>query len=108
LGTHVFDRVKKTASILLAIFFVVSLTAAAASAQPNVRGPSGHPNIRWEGRTMWDDEHHWNWDGQNWHDNDHNFRWDGHDWWDDEHHWRWDGSRWWNGNQRWDGSSWRS
>ena len=108
MGKQIFVRIEKVVAILLAIFFVMTLTAASVGAQPSpaFSGPAGHPNMRWDGHTMWDDQHHWRWNGHNWYDNDHNFRWDGHNWWDDKHHWRWDGQHWWNGNHWWDGHRW--
>jgi len=95
MGEHTFTRIKKTVAILMAVFFIATLTAVSASAQPSPvsRGPAGHPHMRWDGHNMWDDDHNW--------------RWDGHNWWDDRHRWRWDGNRWWNGNRWWDGNNWR-
>lgn len=106
MGEQKFGRIKKTMAILLSVFFVATLAAASASSQPNFRGPVGHPQMRWDGHNMWDDNHNWRWDGHDWWDNEHNWRWDGHNWWDDEHHWRWDGNHWWNGNRWWDGGRW--
>ncbi len=110
MGEQIFNKMKKTVAILMAVFFIATLAAVSASAQPYpaFRGPGGHPNMRWDGHNMWDDDHNWRWDGHNWYDNSHNWRWDGRYWRDDNHHWRWDGHRWWDDKHNWwDGNKWR-
>lgn len=90
-------------TILLAVFFVATLTVSSAGALSSGK-PEEHPKsapndqganqFKWDGHYWWDNENHW--------------RWDGCYWWDDGHCWKWDGQRWWKGKQWWDGSSWRT
>jgi hypothetical protein len=98
-----FYRIKKMPAILLAVFFVATLTvssAGALSSDSPEDHPKGDPNdqganqFRWNGHYWWDNENHW--------------RWDGYYLWDDGHHWKWDGHRWWKGKQWWDGNNWRN
>jgi hypothetical protein len=98
-----FYRIKRLPTILLAVFFVATLTVSSAGALSSDRledNPKGGPNDQ--------GTDHFKWDGHYWWDNENHWRWDGCYWWDEGHHWKWDGHRWWKGKQWWDGNNWRN
>jgi hypothetical protein len=82
MGKQTFDRIKKTLAILLAVFFVASMTAAAVTAAPETFDK--HPNDRMGHPVV---ESHHAMHGHE-HDNHH-----GHWVWVwDSGHWMWQGS----------------
>jgi hypothetical protein len=82
-----FGKVKKTLAILLAVFFVTSLTAAAVSAAPHDR--NGH-----DGYDHDDHYGHGHGHGNDWYHGDDWYRHHGYHWW--RNHW-WDDD-WWKHN----------
>jgi hypothetical protein len=86
MGEQTFDRIKKTLGILLVVFFVASLTAAAVSAAPYDR----------DGRDGYDhDDHYGHGHGNDWYHGDDWYRHHGYHWW--RNHW-WDDD-WWRHNR---------
>lgn len=84
-----FGKVKKTLAILLAVFFVMSLTAAAVSAQD---GRGGYDR----GGYDHDDRYgHGHGHGNDWYHGDDWYRHNGYHWWNN--HW-WDDD-WWRHNR---------
>ena len=90
MGKQAFKRMKKIIAILMAILFIVTLTAASASA---VDGRGWDRDHGWNQGHGWDRDHGWN-QGHGW-DRDHGWN-QGHGWW-------WGhGNRWWWGHgNRW-------
>lgn len=95
MSNQTFGALKKTLTILLLVFFAVSMTAVAVSAIEY--GPHGYPGDHHDNHFIWDNDHMW------WRDGNNNWMWDGHYWWDNDNSWRWDGHNWWdNDGRRWD------
>jgi hypothetical protein len=87
MGKQTFDKIKKTLAILLAVIFVVSLTAASVSAAP----PGGFG--KGDGGPGWNRGGGHNWDRDDWGQGG----W-GHNWGQGG----WKNCGWWNNWCRWD------
>jgi hypothetical protein len=78
------EKMKKIIAVFIAILFLVTLTAASASAVDGRGWDHGRDDHGWN---RWNHGHDWN----------HGWWWDhGHGWWrGNDHGWRWDHGRGW-------------
>jgi ABC-type nickel/cobalt efflux system permease component RcnA len=74
MGKQIFDRIKKTLAILLAVFFVVSLTAGSVGAAPNHGHDNDHHDNDHHDYDHDHDHHDYDHDHDHHHDNDHHGR----------------------------------
>jgi hypothetical protein len=85
MGKQIFDRIKKTLAVLLAVFFVVSLTAGSVGAAPNHGHDYDHHDYDHHDYDHHDYDHHdydhhdydhhdYDHDHDHHHDNDHHGR----------------------------------